>query len=105
MELARILKDEGYITDYAVVKGESFDTLVIELKYTDGRRRVIIAAEADQQAGSSHLRQERQAAQGPRGPGHGRHLHLPRTYDRPGSATAGCGRRSRLLRLVRLCLG
>ncbi len=40
-ELARVLRDEGYITGYSVVKEGSFDKLVIELKYTDGRRRVI----------------------------------------------------------------
>jgi len=34
-------RDEGYIAGYSVVKGSSFDKLVIELKYTDGRRRVI----------------------------------------------------------------
>jgi small subunit ribosomal protein S8 len=41
LELARILKDEGYIADYQVVKGESFDTLLVDLKYTEDRRRVI----------------------------------------------------------------
>jgi small subunit ribosomal protein S8 len=41
VDLARVLKDEGYITDYSVVKDGVFDKLVIELKYTDGRRRVI----------------------------------------------------------------
>ena len=41
VELARVLQDEGYITTYSVVREGSFDTLVIELKYTDGRRRVI----------------------------------------------------------------
>jgi small subunit ribosomal protein S8 len=41
VELARLLKDEGYIQSYSVVKNGSFDTLIIELKYTDGRRRVI----------------------------------------------------------------
>ena len=41
VELARVLKDEGYIAGYSVVKKDSFDTLVVELKYTDGRRRVI----------------------------------------------------------------
>jgi small subunit ribosomal protein S8 len=40
-EIARILKEEGYITDYRVRKGESFDTLVIDLKYGRGRERVI----------------------------------------------------------------
>jgi small subunit ribosomal protein S8 len=41
VEIARILKEEGYIRDYTVRKGESFDTLVIELKYGRGRERVI----------------------------------------------------------------
>jgi small subunit ribosomal protein S8 len=41
VELARVLKDEGYISGYSVLKEGSFDKLVIELKYTDGRRRVI----------------------------------------------------------------
>jgi small subunit ribosomal protein S8 len=40
-EIARILKEEGYIRDYRVEKGESFDTLVVELKYGRGRERVI----------------------------------------------------------------
>jgi small subunit ribosomal protein S8 len=39
--IARILKEEGYIRDFRVEKGESFDTLVIELKYGRGRERVI----------------------------------------------------------------
>jgi small subunit ribosomal protein S8 len=41
VELARVLRDEGYITGYSVVRDGSFDKLVVELKYTDGRRRVI----------------------------------------------------------------
>ena len=40
-ELARILKEEGYIKDYAVKKGESFDTLVVQLKYGKSRERII----------------------------------------------------------------
>ena len=41
VELARLLKDEGYIMSYMVLKDGSFDKLTVELKYTDGRRRVI----------------------------------------------------------------
>jgi small subunit ribosomal protein S8 len=41
VEIARILKEEGYISDYHVQSGESFDTLVIQLKYGRGRERVI----------------------------------------------------------------
>jgi small subunit ribosomal protein S8 len=40
-ELARILKEEGYIRDYRVDQGESFDTLVVELKFGQNRERVI----------------------------------------------------------------
>jgi small subunit ribosomal protein S8 len=41
VEIARLLKEEGYIRDYRVEKGESFDILVIELKYGRNRERVI----------------------------------------------------------------
>jgi small subunit ribosomal protein S8 len=42
-EIARILKEEGYIQDYRVERGDGtpYDTLVIELKYGRGRERVI----------------------------------------------------------------
>ena len=40
-EIARLLKEEGYIKDYRVEKGESFDTLVIEFKFGKNRERVI----------------------------------------------------------------
>jgi small subunit ribosomal protein S8 len=41
VEIARILKEEGYIKNYRVEKGASFDTLVIELKYGRNRERII----------------------------------------------------------------
>jgi small subunit ribosomal protein S8 len=40
-EIARILKEEGYITNYRVEKGESYDSLVVELKFGKNRERVI----------------------------------------------------------------
>jgi small subunit ribosomal protein S8 len=40
-EIARILKEEGYIADYRVEPGEPAATLVIELKFARDRRRVI----------------------------------------------------------------
>ena len=42
-EIARILKEEGYIQDYRVehVDDTPFDTLVIQLKYSRSRERVI----------------------------------------------------------------
>ena len=41
VEIARLLKEEGYIRDFHVESGESFDELVIDLKYGRGRERVI----------------------------------------------------------------
>jgi small subunit ribosomal protein S8 len=40
-EIARLLRDEGYIKDYRIEKGEAFDTLVIELKFGPKRERII----------------------------------------------------------------
>ena len=40
-EIARVLKDEGYIKDFHVERGESFDHLVVELKFGRNRERVI----------------------------------------------------------------
>jgi small subunit ribosomal protein S8 len=40
-EIARILKEEGYIRDFRVQKGDSYDHLVIELKFGRNRERVI----------------------------------------------------------------
>ena len=40
-EIARLLQEEGYIKGYRVEKGESYDTLVIELKYGRSRERII----------------------------------------------------------------
>jgi small subunit ribosomal protein S8 len=40
-EIARLLKDEGYIKDFRVVPAEPVAQLVIELKYGRSRERVI----------------------------------------------------------------
>jgi small subunit ribosomal protein S8 len=40
-QIARILKEEGYIKDYRVDKGDSFDTLVIDLKFGRNRERIL----------------------------------------------------------------
>ena len=41
LEIARILKDEGYIQDYSSAEGEEKPTLVLSLKYGPGGERVI----------------------------------------------------------------
>ena len=40
-EIARLLKEEGYIKDFHVEKGDAYDTLVVELKFGRNRERVL----------------------------------------------------------------
>ncbi len=40
-EIARILKEEGFINDYKIEKDNTQGTIVINLKYTDKKERVI----------------------------------------------------------------
>jgi small subunit ribosomal protein S8 len=40
-EIARILKEEGYIEDWTIAKGETYDTLTLTLRYSPSRERVI----------------------------------------------------------------
>jgi small subunit ribosomal protein S8 len=41
VEIARILKEEGYIRDFHVTENGTHPTLVVELKYGRGRERVL----------------------------------------------------------------
>ena len=40
-QIAHLLKEEGYIKDYRVEKGESYDLLVVELKFGRNRERIL----------------------------------------------------------------
>jgi small subunit ribosomal protein S8 len=42
-DIARLLKEEGYISDYRVERknGDSYDTLVVELKFGRNRERIL----------------------------------------------------------------
>jgi small subunit ribosomal protein S8 len=40
-EIARILQEEGYIKGWRVEAGESFDTLVVDLKFGRNRERIL----------------------------------------------------------------
>ena len=40
-QIARILKEEGYIKDFRIQPGEAFDTLVVDLKFGRNRQRVL----------------------------------------------------------------
>ena len=41
VEIARLLKEEGYIKDFRVERGEAFDVLVVDLKYGRSRERIL----------------------------------------------------------------
>ena len=41
IEIAKILKEEGFIKDYKVEKSDAQGTIVLTLKYTDKKERVI----------------------------------------------------------------
>ncbi len=40
-EIARILKEEGYISDYKIAKGDVQDNIILNLKYGNKKERVI----------------------------------------------------------------
>ncbi len=40
-EIARLLKDEGYIKEFRVERGESFDMLIVELRFGRNRERIL----------------------------------------------------------------
>ena len=41
-EIARILKEEGYISEYKVTKNTNGNTMVLNLKYTEGKKQRVI---------------------------------------------------------------
>ena len=41
LEIAKLLREEGYIAGFRVEEGEPFATLVVDLKYGEDRQRVI----------------------------------------------------------------
>ena len=42
VEVARILKEEGFITDYRVTKGAPFDQLVLRIKYGPDKKSAVL---------------------------------------------------------------
>lgn len=45
MAISKILKDEGFISDYEVIKGKQHQTIKIHLKYTDKNQPVLSVLE------------------------------------------------------------
>lgn len=98
--IAEILQQEGYITGWRVEDAEVGKNLVLELKFGPNRERSIMRHQADLEAGPAGLRKVHQPAEGPRRPGRGDHLHVPRSPDRPAGQQEGRGWGSPRLRLV-----
>src|SRR3954451_9363181 len=62
VEIARILKEEGYIRDYHVSDAGPDPTLVVELKYDRGRERAPDAPREDKKRPSPGARAQRAEA-------------------------------------------
>ena len=58
VEIARIMKEEGYIEDYAVTEATPQNTLEVVFKYGPRRERTITGHAAHLQAGSARVREE-----------------------------------------------
>ena len=97
VEIARLLKEEGYIRDYHVEKGESFDTLVVDLKFGRNRERVISGLKRVSKPGRRvYARKDRL----PRRARRGDPVHVDRSDHRTDRAGARDRRRGSVLRLV-----
>jgi hypothetical protein len=96
--IARLLKEEGYIRDYHVENGGSYKRLVIDLKYSRSRERVI----TNLKARTPYL-----CSEGPPAARAGRHgrrdlVHLERPDHEPNRSGEGRRRRGRLFYLVKV---
>ncbi|CMR33331.1 30S ribosomal protein S8 [Mycobacterium tuberculosis] len=74
--IAQILKNEGYISDFRTEDARVGKSLVIQLKYGPSRERSIRRVAAGVQARPAGVREIHQSAAGARRPGRGDHLDL-----------------------------
>lgn len=99
LALAKILKDEGFITDYEVIKAKPQRLIKVHLRYVErnqpGRR-----PGAGQQAGATGLRGTRRDSAPLRRPGTGHPVYAEGPHDRPASLAAEDRRGAPVLRLV-----
>ena len=99
-EIARILKDEGFIADVTRGAGRPDGGPAphpqVRRRQGPGRLR----PQADQQARPARLRAQDGHPARARRPGHRHRQHEPGDHDRPAGASGAAGRRSPRLRLV-----
>ena len=94
-EIARILREQGYIEDYAVEAARVGRVLRVTLKYTEDRKPVIQGIERVSRPGRRQLRGGRHDPEGAGRNGHDDRVDLPRRDDRPRGAPRRRGRRAR----------
>ena len=99
-EIARLLKDEGYIKDFRVVEGTPFSTLVVELKFGRNRERVITDLKRISKPGRRVYAAQGPAAARARRSRHRDPVNLDRRDHQPSGRGARRRRRSARLRLV-----
>ncbi len=102
-EIARILKDEGYISTYKMVdENKTRKMLRVFLKYTADRRSVITGPQAHFAAGSAALSGLHGHSPGGGRPGHQHHDHAQRFDERARRAQSKNRRRNFVRSLVRV---
>ena len=83
VEMSRILKEQGYIRDFAPAPARVGEAIKISLKYTEDRRPVILGIERDLPSGAPPLRRPQAGAARLRRHRHRDRQHLCRGDDRP----------------------
>ena len=101
-EMARILKEQGYIRDFEIeapTPDHPGEIIRVTLKYTDDRRSAITGLKRVS-SGAAPLRQPHADPQGPGRHGDGDRVHVERRDDRPRGPRRGRRRRGRRARVV-----
>ena len=83
VEIAKLLKEEGYITDYALLRGESFRQHRRRSQVRQGRQKVISGLRRISKPGRRVYTQQGRHTQGAWRAGNGCAVHIDRTDDRP----------------------
>ncbi len=103
VEVARILKEEGYISTYKLIEeNKTRKTLRLFLKYTPDKRSVITDLKRISKPGSRRYLGSVGNPARRRRDGHQHHDHAQGRDDRPRRAQSACGRRSVVRSLVKI---
>ena len=86
IEIAKILKEEGYIKNYKVLDDRPQGILTVTLKYTEANQSVITGSRRVSKPGCRIYCTRDARPQGPRRAGRGHHLHLRGCRHRQASA-------------------